>query len=70
MEEGTLGQVQLAEWAAAPIVPVLKDDSSSVCFLMIFSWLFIYPIVKLDKYPLPKVEGLIEKLVRGKPFQS
>ena len=55
--------VEFASWAA-PIVPVLKSDESSVrnCGVT------VNPVVKLDKYPIPKVEDLFAQLAGGKTF--
>ena len=69
MEEGTLEPVQYIEGEAAPIVPLLKDNSSSI-FISCDFQLTSNPIVKLDKYPLSKVEDLFETLVRGKLFSK
>ena len=52
---GILKPVQLADWAA--IVPVLKQDHSSVHICGDFHQT-VNPIAKLDRYPIPKVEDL------------
>ena len=52
--EGTLEPVQMAEWPS-PIVPVIKPDKKSVCICG-DSKQTVNLIVKLDKYPIPKVE--------------
>ena len=66
VEEGTLEPVQFASWAA-PIVPVLKADKSSVCICGDFCQT-INPVSKLDRYPIPKIENLFATLSKGKLF--
>ena len=56
-KEGTLEPVQFSEWAA-PIVPVLKSDKSSIRICGDFC-LTVNPVSKLDRYPTPKVEDLL-----------
>ena len=65
-EEGTLEPVEIADWAA-PIVPVLKSDKSSVRICEDFR-LTVNPVSKLDTYPIPKVEDLFTRLRKGKAF--
>ena len=65
-EEGTLEPVDMAEWAA-PTVPVLKRDKSSVRVCGDFR-VTVNPVSKLDKYPIPKVEDLFASLRKGKHF--
>ena len=57
VKEGTLEPVQFSEWAA-PIVPVLKSDKSSIRICGDFR-LTVNPVSKLDRYPIPKVEDLL-----------
>ena len=55
---GTIESVQFSEWAA-PIVPILKpDDSIRICgdYKTI-----VNQVSKLDSYPIPKVEDLLEE---------
>ena len=66
VQEGTLKPVQLADWAA-PIVPVLKQDRSSIHICSDFRQT-ANPVAKLDRYPIPKVEDLLVTLVKGKSF--
>ena len=66
VEEGTLEPVQFASWAA-PILPVLKADKSSVCICGDFRQT-INPVLKLDRYPIPKIEDLFATLSKGKSF--
>ena len=63
VEEGTLELVQFASWAA-PIVPVLKADKSSVRLCGDFHQT-INPVSKLDRYPIPKIEDLFATLSKG-----
>ena len=58
VEEGTLEPVETANWAA-PIVPVLKSDKKSICICSDFC-LSVNPVTKLDNYPIPKVEDLLQ----------
>ena len=66
VKEGTLEPVQFASWAA-PIVPVLKADKSSVRICGDFRQT-INPVSKLDQYPIPKIEDLFATLSKGKLF--
>lgn len=66
VQEGTLEPVQLADWAA-PIVPVLKHDRTSVHICGDFHET-INPVAKLDRYPIPKVVDLLATLAKGKSF--
>ena len=65
-EEGTIEPVEWADWAA-PIVPVLKRDKSSVRICGDFR-LTVNPVSKLDKYPIPKIEDLFNQLEKGKYY--
>ena len=60
VEEGTVESVQFSDWAA-PIVPVLKADKSSVRICGDFS-LTVNQVSKLDRYPIPKIEDLLASL--------
>ena len=66
--EGILEPVQYAEWAA-PIVPVLKSDQVSVRICGDFKQT-VNAAVKVDRYPLPKVEDLFARLAGGKVFSK
>jgi len=66
VEEGTVESVQFSDWAA-PIVPVLKADKSSVRICGDFS-LTVNQVSKLDRYPIPKIEDLLASLAGGKVF--
>ena len=65
-KEGILEPVEFVSWAA-PIVPVLKSDKSSVRICGDLN-VTVNPVVKLDKYPIPKVEDLFAQLAGGKTF--
>ena len=65
-KEGIIEPVQYAEWAA-PIVPVLKSDKTSVRICGDFK-LTVNQASKLDRYPIPKVEDLFATLAGGKSF--
>ena len=62
--EGTLEAVQFALWAA-PTVPVLKVDKSSIRICGDFRQT-VNPVLKLDRYPIPKIENLFATLLKGK----
>ena len=66
-EEGTLEPVGLSAWAA-PIVPVLKSDKTSVRICGDFQ-VTVNPVSKLDTYPIPKID-LFATLWRGNFFLS
>jgi len=68
VEEGTVESVQFSDWAA-PIVPVLKADKSSVRICGDFDFsLTVNQVPKLDWYPIPKIEDLLASLAGGKVF--
>lgn len=61
-DEGTIEPVQFSEWAA-PIVPILKpDDSIRICRDYKTT---VNQVSKLDSYPIPKVEDLLEEEVKN-----
>ena len=66
VKEGTLEPVQLADWAA-PIVPVLKADKSSIRICGDFRQT-VNPVSRLDRYPIPRIEDLLATLAKGKSF--
>ena len=64
-DEGTIEPVQFSEWAA-PIVPILKpEDSIRICGDCKST---VNQVLKLDSYPIPKVEDLLATLGRGEKF--
>ena len=68
VKQGILEPVEFAEWAA-PIVPVVKSDKSSVCICGDFK-LTINKASKLDQYPIPRIEDLFATLNGEKPSPS
>ena len=66
VELGVLEQVQFADWAA-PIVLCMKSDKSSIRICGDFK-ITINCAIKLDQYPIPKIEDLFAKLSGGKMF--
>ena len=68
VQEGTLEPVDVADWAA-PIVPVLKKDKTSVRICGDFR-MTVNPVSKLDVYPIPKIEDLFAMLTKGKLFSK
>ena len=67
MNKGTLEPVQFSDWAA-PIVPVLKADKLSVRICRDFRQT-VNPVLRLDRYPIPKVEDLLATL-GGRTFMK
>ena len=67
-EEGTLEPVEVSAWAA-PIVPVLKSDKTSVRICGDFR-VTVNPVSKLDTYPIPKIKDLFATLWRGNFFSK
>ena len=65
-EAGVIEPVEISEWAA-PIVAVLKQDRKSVRICGDFS-VTVNPVSKLDRYPIPKIEGLFARLSNGKYY--
>ena len=61
VEQGILTPVQFAEWAAS-IVPVLKTDKKNVTICGDFKKA-VNLVLKVGKYPIPKIEGLFSSLV-------
>ncbi len=66
--EGIIKPVHFAEWAA-PIVPVLKSDKTSVRICGDYK-LTVNHASKLDSYPIPKIEDLFAILAGGKTFSK
>ena len=66
--EGTLEPAQFANWAA-PIVPALKSNKSSIQISGDFRQT-VNPVLKLDRYLIPKVEDLFAVLAGGKLFSK
>jgi len=65
VKQGILEPVEFAEWAA-PIVPVVKSDKSSVGICGDFK-LTANKASKLDQYPIPRID-LFATLDGGKTF--
>ena len=63
--EGIMEPVSFAKWAA-PIVPVLNSDKTSVNIYGDFK-LTVNQVSKLDRYPIPKID-LFSQLAGGKSF--
>ena len=57
-EQGILEPVEITEWAA-PIVVVLKKDCKRVRICGDFS-VTVNPVSKLDRYPIPKIDDLLQ----------
>ena len=66
-ESGIIEPVEFSEWAA-PIVPVVKTDGSiRICGDYKVT---VNQAVKLDKYPLPHIDGIFASLEGGKTFSK
>ena len=68
VQDKVLEPVQFSSWAA-PIVPVLKADKTSIRICGDFK-LAVNRASKLDQYPLPRVEDLFSTLSGGKTFSK
>ena len=64
--EGTLEPVDYLDWAA-PIVAVMKSDRKNVRICGDFR-MMVNPVLKLNRYPIPKTEDIFATLKRGKLF--
>ncbi len=65
LNDKILEPVKFSEWAA-PIVPVLKPDNSvRICGDY---KLTVNQVSKLEQYPIPKLEDLLEKLAGGEKY--
>jgi hypothetical protein len=61
-KEGTLTKVNHSEWAT-PIVPVLKKNGDiRICGDFKVT---VNPVLKVDQYPLPKIDDSFAKLAGG-----
>ena len=67
-EHGIIERVQHSDWAA-PIVPVLKQDGKGMRICGDFRTT-VNPILKMDTYPIPRVEDLYARLAGGKTFTT
>lgn len=64
-KEGTLTKVNHSEWAI-PIVPVLKKNGDiRICGDFKVT---VNPVLKVNQYPLPKIEDIFTKLAGGQQF--
>ena len=66
ISQGIIEPIAFSEWAA-PIVPVLKADKTSVRICGDFK-LTVNRVAKLDRYPIPKVYDLFSSLAVGRYF--
>ena len=65
-KQGVIEPVKYSEWAA-PIVPVLKSDQSSVRICGDYK-MTINQVAKPDCYPIPRIEDLFPSLSNGERF--
>ena len=65
---GIIEPIQSCDWAA-PIVPVLKCHKKTIRLYGDYC-LTVNRAVKLDQYPIPKIEDLLAKIAGGKYFIS
>ena len=66
-KEGIIQPIQFTDWAA-PIVPVMKKDGTSLQICGDFKVTVKQQVSKLDKYPIPKIDDLFAQLAGGKTF--
>ena len=67
-KQGVIEPVKYSEWAA-PIVPVLKSDQSSVRICGDYK-MTVNQVAKPDCYPIPRIEDLFASLSRGETFKK
>ena len=67
MNTGILRKVEYSEWAT-PIVPIPKKDGT-VRLCGDFK-VTVNPVLKVDKYPLPKIVDIFATLAEGKHFSK
>ena len=65
---GIIEPIQSSDWTA-PIVLVLKRDKKTICLCGDYH-LTVNRAVKIDQYPIPKIEDLLTKIAGGKYFTS
>ena len=65
-KEGIIEPIQFADWAA-PIVPVMKKDGTSLRICGDFK-VTVNQVSKLDKYPITRINDLFAQLAGGKRF--
>ena len=65
-KQGVIEPVKYSEWAA-PIVPVLKSDQSSVRICGDYK-MTINQVAKPDCYPIPRIDDLFASLSNGERF--
>ena len=65
-KQGVIEPVKYSEWAA-PIVPVLKSDQSSVRICGDYK-MTVNQVAKPDCYPIPRIEDLFASLSKGETF--
>ena len=67
-QAGIIEPIQFAEWAA-PIVPVMKADKSSMRICGDYK-VTVNRAAKLDRYPIPKIEDLFATLSHGEKIHE
>ena len=66
-KEGILSKVDHSEWAT-PIVPVVKRDNTvRICGDFKAT---LNPVLKVDQYPLPRIEDIFASLAGGQTFSK
>ena len=63
--EGVIKKVAASEWAAPIVTPVKKDGSARVCGDFKVT---INPQLKVDEYPLPRIDNIYASLGGGTLF--
>ena len=65
--EGIITSVSHSNWAS-PVVPVVKK-SGQVCLCGDYK-VSINPVLKVDQYPLPRIQDIFASLAGGKRFSK
>ena len=67
-EEGILSPIEYSPWASG-VVPVAKRDTKDVRLCGDYK-VTINPVIREDKFPLPRVEDIFAKMAGGKRFSK
>ena len=63
-EEGIISPIEYSPWASG-VVPVAKRDTKDVRLCGDYN-----PVIREDKFPLPRVEDIFAKMAGGKRFSK
>ena len=67
-EEGIISPIEYSPWASG-VVPVAKRDTKDVRLCGDYK-VTINPVIREDKFPLPRVEDIFAKMAGGKRFSK